>query len=537
MLSSRWVRTQIHSIILVLLAVPAGAAGDFEVWLVDQSDSFGKPYGGAIHIYDGAHLSGDNPASGTPTDVLDLGSAAAQLCMAQTGAYPVRSHMLAFNGTQSHAILTFVASGHVVIFDAAKRTPIACIRTTASATGRQAHAAEPTPDDRYIFVANQNGKFLDRISTNYANNRFVLDATLDLANGLTPTGRPMQFATGTGNSARPDNAPILAVPNSTGTLIFVTLRGGGLFVIDPKTMQIVAEYDNLFVRANGFGGIEANGSMYINSGAGGEMTNPSNFTVYRFPLSGYSATNGPNTPAPREMFSDSAPHPLRDAHGLLAVQHNGYIWVLDRSMNVAEVFETSFGGHVNTISLEHRTVAGLTPDLAAVSPDGERIFVSLRGPNPLSGSPHAATGSVPGVGIIHVTQGGQSGVLASVVRISNKDSSGVERADAHGIRLRLKGEVPAAPTAVAGPKDLTTFAIQIQLDGSKSTSTDGEPLTYRWSVARGSPVAAILGANTATPTVQFATGPVAYIFELTVTDSVGRTATDNVAVNFARTSF
>ena len=537
MLSSNWVRAQVLSITFAFLAVPSSAARGFEVWLVDQSDSFSKSYGGAIYIYDGERLSGTNPASVSPTDVLDLGGATAQLCLMQTGAYPVRSHMLAFNRTQSHAILTFVASGHVVIFDAAKRTPLACIRTTGTPTGRQAHAAEPTPDDRYIFVANQNGKILDRISTDYTNNRFVLDATLDLANGMTPNGLPMEFVTATGSSARPNNAPIVAVPNSAGNLIFVTLRGGGLFVVDPATMQIVAEYDNLFVRANGFGGIEANGSMYINSGSGGEMTNPSNFTVYRFPVSGYSVMNGPNTPAPREVFSDSALHPGRDAHGLLAVRQNRHIWVLDRSMNVAEVFETSSGGHVNTISLEHRTIAGLTPDLAAVSPDGNLVFVSLRGPNPLSGSPHAATGSVPGVGIIHVSEGGETGVLASVVRIGNKDSSGVERADAHGIGLRLKSEISAAPTAVAGPKDLTTFAIQVQLDGSKSTSTDGKPLTYQWSVAPGSPVPAMSGANTATPTVQFPTGPVAYILELTVTDSTGRTATDNVTVNFARTTF
>ena len=96
---------------------------------------------------------------------------------------------------------------------------------------------------------------------------------------------------------------------------------------------------------------------------------------------------------------------------------------------------------------------------------------------------------------------------------------------------------PAAPTAVAGPKDLTTFSNQIQLDGTRSTSSDGKPLTYLWSVAPGSPVPAISGPDTATPTVQFPTGPVPYIFELTVTDSAGRTATDKVTVNFARTAF
>jgi len=96
---------------------------------------------------------------------------------------------------------------------------------------------------------------------------------------------------------------------------------------------------------------------------------------------------------------------------------------------------------------------------------------------------------------------------------------------------------PATPTAVAGPKDLSTFSNQIQLDGTKSASSDGKPLTYKWSMAPGSPTAAISNADTATPVVQFPTGPVPYIFELTVTDSAGRSATDKVTVNFARTAF
>ena len=131
---------------------------------------------------------------------------------AQTGANPVRPHMLAFNASHTHAILTFVASGHVVVFEAATRTPVACVRTTVGAGGqRQAHAAQPTPDDSYILVSNQNGKRLDRIATDYANNTFVLDASLDLANGLTPNGVPREFA------GRPDNAPIIVVPDATST--------------------------------------------------------------------------------------------------------------------------------------------------------------------------------------------------------------------------------------------------------------------------------------------------------------------------------
>jgi len=433
-------RTRMFSLALALLGLTVatpGSARDFEVWLVDQSNSLGKTYGGTIYIYEGSDLNGGDASSATPTDVLDLGGATAARCLAQTGANPVRAHMLSFNATHSHAILTFVASGHVVVFEAATRTPVACVRTSVGAGGqRQAHAAQPTPDDSYILVANQNGKRLDRITTNYATNTFVLDATLDLANGVTPNGVARELA-----GVRPDNAPILVVPDATSTLAFVTLRGGGLFVVDPTTtpMEILAEYDKTTVHANGFGGVEANGRMYINSGAGAASTNPSQFDVYRFPLSGYAASNPPNSPAPVVVFSDDTVPPAheRDAHGLVATKHNRYIWVLDRALAVAEVFDSSSDAHVNTIDLDPLS-DHLTPDLADISPSGHRIFVSLRGPNPLSGSPHAATGSTPGLGVIQVEQGGKGGVLKSVVEISNVDAAGVERADCHGIRVRLR---------------------------------------------------------------------------------------------------
>ena len=71
--------------------------------------------------------------------------------------------------------------------------------------------------------------------------------------------------------------------------------------------------------------------MYINSGAGAASTNPSQFDVYRFPLSEYAASNPPNTPAPEVVFSDDTVPPAheRDAHGMVATKHNRYFWVLD----------------------------------------------------------------------------------------------------------------------------------------------------------------------------------------------------------------
>jgi len=91
---------------------------------------------------------------------------------------------------------------------------------------------------------------------------------------------------------------------------------------------------------------------------------------------------------------------------------------------------------------------------------------------------------------------------------------------------------PTQTKAQAGPKDITITLKSIQLDGTESTSEDGKPLSYFWSIPPGSPSAAISGANTATPTVTFTMVRGTYTFQLVVTDSTGKTATDVATVNF-----
>lgn len=92
---------------------------------------------------------------------------------------------------------------------------------------------------------------------------------------------------------------------------------------------------------------------------------------------------------------------------------------------------------------------------------------------------------------------------------------------------------PAKTKAVADPKNGTVASPEIQLDGSMSTSSDGKALTYQWTIPQGSPSAAILNGNSATPAVQFAQGRGLYSFLLTVTDSLGKSSTDIATVNFA----
>lgn len=440
---SRRAHSTPYATLAVALALAAGAhrpaaATGFEVWLVDQSNSPGLAWGGLVHVFAGDDLMGEDVADATAVETIDLAGATDALCMTHTGAHAVRPHMLFFNSTHSHAVLSFVASGHVVVFDASARAPIACLRTTAGAGGaRQAHAAFPAPDDSYLLVANQNGKLLERIATDYAGALFALEpaATLDLAGCTTPSGAPCQLA-----GVRPDNAPICPIVAGDSRLGFVTLRGGGLLVVDATAtpMRILAEYDSATVHGNGCGGAQAGGSMFVTSG-GGTASNLAEFDVYRFPLAGYDPANPPNTPAPEVVYSDDAGNE-RDAHGLLVTKHGRYVWVGDRHGNVIEVLDVAAGERVATLDLVGPDSDDPTPDLMDLSPAGNRAFVALRGPVPLSGDPHVATGTTPGLMVLQVEQGGRRGGVKGVARVSRVDSAGVERADPHAVRVRRVSE-------------------------------------------------------------------------------------------------
>ena len=299
---------------------------------------------------------------------------------------------------------------------------------------RQVHLALPSPDETYISVANQNGKLFERIDTDYATNTFVLNtaAGIDLANCTTPNGFSCQDT-----ALRPDNAPICPLIDATSRYVFVTLRGGGLFVVDATQtpMQIVAEYDIDTVHPNGCLGVQVGDKMYVDSG-GGTPTHLFGADLYAFPVTGFSPLNPPNVPAPTVVLSDTSEG--ADAHGATLTKHQRYLWVADRGRNFLWVIDTRTDEVVNEIPLAGPVSDDPTPDLLVTSPNGSHVFMSLRGPNPLSADPHVSTGSTPGIGVIKVRQGGRSGTFKALALVTNEDSGGVERADVHALTIRLK---------------------------------------------------------------------------------------------------
>ena len=406
----------------------AAARSSFEVWVMDQSDST-EDGGGTLFVYPGDPLTAS--AAGAKPEVIDLGGAARDLCLAETGTAPRRPHMLMVNQSETHAIVAFVATGHVLFLDAPSRTPVACIDV-----GEQAHAAYPAQDESYVMVSNQNGKLLHRISADFAAGTFALDeaATIDLATCTTPSGAACEDPT-----LRPNNTPVCPVVTADGRFTAVTLGGGGLFVVDSRAtpMAIVAEYDAATIRPNGCVGVETAGKLYLNSGGGTTLT-PFAADLYAFDVATFSTTpSPPNTPAPTEIFSYSATG--SDTHGCVLIAGGSYIWVADRAGNQIIVVEVAANEVVAEIPLAGKLSTDPAPDLIDVSPDGGWVFMALRGPAPLSANVEGANnavGSSSGLVVARVGADCRSGELVGVAPIVHLGPDGTVVADPHGLAVR-----------------------------------------------------------------------------------------------------
>ncbi|MCA1978441.1 MAG: hypothetical protein LDL19_04325 [Thiobacillus sp.] len=229
------------------------------------------------------------------------------------------------------------------------RTPVALFRVTGTntATGGNPHMSFFSNDGKYLLVANQNARMLERIDLTWDSAGVTLvsanynkSASLDLVGGsnvvgggrLTREADTLAAATisatnpgtnigsvsgsydasafsttlpdgslkQTGTSgSRPNNSVIcpLAMDNNQHTV--VTMAGGGAFIVDHTTtpMKIVAAYDKTQIADAGCGGLENAGYMYLDQGTSvaptsapwscpaGQATD--RFSVYRLPSTGW----------------------------------------------------------------------------------------------------------------------------------------------------------------------------------------------------------------------------------------------------------
>jgi len=176
-------------------------------------------------------------------------------------------------------------------------------------------------------------------------------------------------------------------------------------------------------------------------------------------------------------------------------------------------------GQSKTVTLPKKSVAlsgsGSDPDGTITS----YSWTQVGGPS--AATITAATTTTPTVDNL------QAGQYTFQLTVTDNDGASAS-AQVKVIVLAAPNQAPVANAGI--DKAITLPANSIALDGSASSDPDGTIASYSWVKVSGPGTPNISNANTATPSV---TGMQAgaYIFELTVTDNSGATATDQVTIS------
>jgi DNA-binding beta-propeller fold protein YncE len=357
-------------------AAGPGAAqdGGYEIWAVDQGT-------GVVHVYD-AGLE--------------------EVARIDLAAEGVRTpHMIDFNSDHSYAVIASTASGDVTVIRTEDRSIVAVLKT-----GPGTHMASVMPDDSAIIADVIGAADVERDGK-------LVEITADFAAGSFEVGRSLMIAKDPLFQEVADKfGDIGAVCHDysrDGRHAYVTLgpslANGGLVVLDTAEFNLVKVFTPDEVQVNC-------GTLLTPDGA-------------HMLVNGGSADKGhwyAIDTATLEVVKqgESGGH---DAHGVWATPDGSEIWMVNRV--------SSNGIVLDAATLERKgdlTEVGKTPDIIAMSPDGQFAFISLRGPNPVS-APHVAVGETPGFAVVSIVDR----TLQQVVQ----PAEGNEHSDFHGIGVRV----------------------------------------------------------------------------------------------------
>lgn len=364
---------------LAMVVAAAGSAvaqesGAYEIWALDQGT-------GIVHIY-GADLKEvgriDLTASGVKTP-----------------------HMIDFNSDHSYAVIASPASGDVTVIRTEDRSVAAVLKT-----GPGTHMASVLPDDSAIIVdvigamdVERDGKLVE-ITSDFAAGAFEIGRSLTIAED------PL-FQESAGKFK--DVGAVCHDYSRDGRHAYVTLGpglpNGGLVILDTAEFKLVKVFGPDELKVNCGTLLTPDGAhMLVNGGSADVgLWYAIDTSTLEVAKQGESGGN--------------------DAHGVWATPDGNEIWMVNRV--------SSNGIVLDAATLEPKgdlTEVGKTPDIIAMSPDGERAFITLRGPNPVT-APHVAKGETPGFAAIDIA----GRTLEEIVQ----PAEGNAQSDFHGIGVRV----------------------------------------------------------------------------------------------------
>lgn len=379
---------------------PAGlpSSAPHEVWALDQGTDL-------IHVID---------ERGNEVAEIDVTPGALDAVNPDHGlGDDTVAHMIDFDSEYRYA---FVAGtrGVTIVIDAPAREVVAVLPT-----GPGSHMAAVTPDDSAVWVAAIGAQRMVEIPLDLDADEptFEIGRELDVEEGL----GPLEDANGWDF---PSYGPVCHQYSPDSSEAWVTLGPahdqGGLFVLDLDAGTITAAWDPSDVRANCGVAFDHDGTRVIANWSG---------TL--------DAEHG-DTEGEWYVFDAQAKQLIHrdssrgfDAHGVRFSPDGRQLWMVNRITDNALIIDA------RTFRVQ-REIADIakTPDILDFSPDGRLVYLSQRGPKPITGGTHAATGPQPGVAVVHRASARTLRVWEPPVAL---DEEGVVINDIHGLGVRSLG--------------------------------------------------------------------------------------------------
>jgi DNA-binding beta-propeller fold protein YncE len=353
---------------------PDAASPEYEVWAMDQGTDI-------------VHILGPDFAE---LDRIDLGSLGMHV-----------PHMIEFTSDHRYAFVAAPGSGNVAVIRTADRAVVAMLET-----GPRTHHAAVSPDDRTVLVSvigaagvPWDGKLVE-ILVDTGTESFTLGRELVLADDPLFAGRRAEF--------RETAGAVCLAYTADGASAYVTLGPGldegGVVVMDPRSFQLLRVFPPGEVDANCGTLLSPTGEhMYL---VGGDREVG---VFHAVETSGHEHV----------QRSDTHGH---DAHGSWMSPDGSEYWLVNRVSSNAIVVDTETRQVTDIIDF-----VGKTPDIVTMSPDGRHVYITLRGPNPVT-MPHVAVGETPGIAVFDRAS-------RQMIRLV-EPAKGNERSDFHGIAVR-----------------------------------------------------------------------------------------------------
>ena len=371
-----------------------GAVDDsYEVWAFDQGTHTGYVY----EVHDAA------AAEFELLDTLDTEAAG--------GLVP---HMVDFSSDYAYAAIACTAGQRVLIYRTEDRELVGNVET-----GSGSHFAGFSPDDEYLHVDVIGEEKIVRIEADLDTETFAIADEINVRTDDTILDAGIE-----------SGAPVCHQYDHQGRSIHTLGPGyhdGAVVIVDHDDFSVekAFSHDELPANCGTVPHPEAD-KFYLTAGL------PSDPEAGEEGVGRYYVLD---TTTDEVVHSESTRGV--DAHGFWFPPGRDELWVLNRETNNGVVVDPDTDEVIDEIENYGLQVSENpgerdSPDIMWSSPDGEYMFGTLRGPNPVSGDPHAATGVTPGFFVMDV--GARETI--DVVEPAPGDAD----SDFHGIGVRPTGE-------------------------------------------------------------------------------------------------